>query len=229
MNVTMDDFVHNSWAVAHPDDVPRGQEAWRLAEATGTPYEAEMRLKPKGARTYRWFLVRAVPHRDAAGRVDKWFGTTTDIDAQRRALEAMDFLSQSGATLAGAEDVPEVLERLARASLEGLADISIFDLEDEYGTLQRFVTASPGVSKAAVQVTEAFAPPRPGDPHPIARVMRDGHTIHVPHVDEDFIGPVDRAEGTPSRLEIRRHPVARLCIDDRSGPRPRRPHVIAHP
>jgi PAS domain S-box-containing protein len=187
MNVTMDEFVHNSWAVAHPDDVPRGQEAWRLAVATGTPYEAEIRLRPKHSHTYRWFLVRAVPHRDAAGRIDKWFGTTTDIDEQRRALEAMNFLSQSGAMLAGAEDVPEVLDRLARASLEGLADISIFDLENEDGTLRRLVTASPDVSSASVKVTEAFGPPQPGEPHPIARVMRDGQTIHVPHVDEDFI------------------------------------------
>jgi GAF domain-containing protein len=99
----------------------------------------------------------------------------------------MDFLSQSGAMLAGAEDVPEVLERLARASLEGLADISIFDLENEDGTFRRFVTASPDVPAAAVRVTEAFEPPRPGEPHPIARVMRDGQTIHIPHVDEDFI------------------------------------------
>jgi PAS domain S-box-containing protein len=187
MNVTMDEFVHNSWAVAHPDDVARGQEAWRIAVTTGTPYEAEIRLRPKDSQTYRWFLVRAVPHRDATGRVDKWFGTTTDIDAQRRALEAMDFLSQTGATIAGAEDVPDVLERLARASLEGLADISIFDLENEDGTLRRLVTASPDVSRAAVQVTEAFDPPRPGEPHPIARVMRDGQTIHIAHVDEDFI------------------------------------------
>jgi PAS domain S-box-containing protein len=187
MNVTMDEFVHNSWAVAHPDDVARGQEVWRHAVMTGTPYEAEIRLRPKDSNTYRWFLVRAVPHRDDAGRVDKWFGTTTDIDAQRRALEALDFLSQSGATLAGASDVPEVLERLARASLEGLADISIFDLENEDGTLRRLVTASPDVSEAAVKVTEAFGPPRPGEPHPIARVMRDGHTIHIPHVDEEFI------------------------------------------
>jgi len=187
MNVTMDEFVHNSWAVAHPDDVARGQEAWRLAVTSATAYEAEIRLRPKGSHTYRWFLVRAVPHRDEAGRIDKWFGTTTDIDAQRRALEAMNFLSESGAMLAGAEDVPEVLDRLARASLEGLADISIFDLENEDGTLRRLVTASPDISKAAVQVTEAFGPPRPGEPHPIARVMRDGHTIHIPHVDEAFI------------------------------------------
>ncbi len=187
MNVTMDEFVHDSWAVAHPDDIAAAQQAWRASVTAGTPYEAEIRLRPKDSNSYRWFLVRAVPRRDETGRIDKWFGTTTDIDAQRRALEAMDFLSRSGATLAGAEDVPDVLGRLARASLEGLADISIFDLENEDGTLRRLVTASPDVPKAAVTATEAFEPPRPGEPHPIARVMRDGQTIHIAHVDEEFI------------------------------------------
>jgi len=37
---------------------------------------------------YRWFLSRAVPIRDEAGKVTQWFGTNTDIterlDAQRR-------------------------------------------------------------------------------------------------------------------------------------------------
>jgi PAS domain S-box-containing protein len=35
----------------------------------------------------RWFLARAVPIRDAAGRVLRWFGTHTDITAQRETEE----------------------------------------------------------------------------------------------------------------------------------------------
>ena len=36
-------------------------------------------------------------------------------------------------------------------------------------------------------MTAAFEAPRPGEPHPIARAMRSGTTIHVPDVDEAFI------------------------------------------
>jgi serine phosphatase RsbU (regulator of sigma subunit) len=45
-----------------------------------------LRLRPKHKLEYRWFLLRAVPHRDRTGRVIKWFGTTTDIDDQKRHL-----------------------------------------------------------------------------------------------------------------------------------------------
>jgi PAS domain S-box-containing protein len=84
MGITMDEFIHNSWIVAHPDDVARGQAVWRASIAAGVPYETELRLKSKGHEDYRWFLVRAVPYHDTLGRVIKWFGTTTDIDDQKR-------------------------------------------------------------------------------------------------------------------------------------------------
>ncbi|MFL6691423.1 MAG: ATP-binding protein, partial [Ramlibacter sp.] len=38
---------------------------------------------------YRWFLSRAFPLRDRAGRIVSWFGTNTDVNAQRQAEEAL--------------------------------------------------------------------------------------------------------------------------------------------
>jgi PAS domain S-box-containing protein len=187
MNVTMDEFVNNSWVVCHPDDVERGQAVWRASVAAGRAYETELRLAPKGVAAYRWFLVRAVPLRDASGRVVKWYGTTTDIDAQKRALEAMDFLAQSSSQLAGAEDVGTVLDRLSRASLEGLAEMSIFDVEEEDGSFRRLVLGASHVPASVLEATRAFDAPRAGEPHPIARAMAGGETIYVPAVDEDFV------------------------------------------
>jgi PAS domain S-box-containing protein len=187
MNVTLDEVARDAWIVTHPDDVARAQDAWRIAVETGTPYEAELRLRPRNGSSYRWFIERAVPHRDASGRVVRWFGTTTDIDAKQRAIAAMDFLADSGTRLAGVQDVSVVLDRLAHASLEGLADISIFDLDDGNGNFRRQVLAGPSVPRSAVDTTAAFEAPRPGEPHPIARAMLSGTTIHVPNVDEAFI------------------------------------------
>ena len=119
MNVTLDDVARDPWIVTHPDDVARGRDAWRLASENGTPYEVELRLRPRGGPSYRWFLERAVPDRDPSGRIVRWFGTTTDIDAQRRAIAALEFLAQSGTRLAGAQDVSVVLDRLAHASSRG--------------------------------------------------------------------------------------------------------------
>src|SRR5690606_29830723 len=38
---------------------------------------------------YRWFLTRAVPVRNSEGTVERWCGTSTDIDAQKRAHEEL--------------------------------------------------------------------------------------------------------------------------------------------
>jgi signal transduction histidine kinase len=43
---------------------------------------------------YRWHLGRAVPSLDGAGRVLRWYGTATDIDAQKRADEERAVLLQ---------------------------------------------------------------------------------------------------------------------------------------
>ena len=65
-------------------------ERWKQATTTGEPYEIESRLR-RHDRVYRWMLGRALPLRDAAGDIVKWFGTCTDIDdlkaAQAHAAE----------------------------------------------------------------------------------------------------------------------------------------------
>jgi signal transduction histidine kinase len=54
----------------------------------GEPWEDTFRLKGKDG-TYRWFLSRALPIRDAAGSVASWFGTNTDITDRKQAEEAL--------------------------------------------------------------------------------------------------------------------------------------------
>src|SRR5262249_25309659 len=56
---------------------------------TGEPYEIEYRLKDSHTGNYRWFLARALPMRDEAGQIIKWFGTCTDIEEQKRIEEAL--------------------------------------------------------------------------------------------------------------------------------------------
>jgi PAS domain S-box-containing protein len=57
---------------------------WLAAMAGGGTYEVEYRLtRPDGG--WRWTAARAVPRRDAAGRILEWVGANTDIEARRRA------------------------------------------------------------------------------------------------------------------------------------------------
>jgi PAS domain S-box-containing protein len=61
----------------------------RHAHATGELYEIEYRLKDGQTGTYRWFLARAMPVRDETGHIVRWFGTSTDIEDQKRTEEAL--------------------------------------------------------------------------------------------------------------------------------------------
>lgn len=74
--------------VHHPDHVDRVVERWSQSHLTGQPWEDTFPLKGKDGN-YRWFLSRAMPIRDAEGKVVRWFGTNTDITEQRAAEEAL--------------------------------------------------------------------------------------------------------------------------------------------
>lgn len=68
--------------VIHPDDLPAVVEKWTRSLMDGTPYQVEFRLR-RADGAYRWYLGRALPQLDDAGKVVQWFGTNTDIDEQK--------------------------------------------------------------------------------------------------------------------------------------------------
>jgi PAS domain S-box-containing protein len=77
----------------HPEDRERAWALWRHSLTTGEPYQIEYRLR-HGDGTYRWVLGRALPIRDGTGAITRWFGTCTDIHAQKLALEEREVISQ---------------------------------------------------------------------------------------------------------------------------------------
>jgi PAS domain S-box-containing protein len=74
--------------IVHPDDRAARLAHWEQARATGTPYECEYRMRRHDGE-YRWFLGRALPVRDEAGRVVRWFGSTTDVHDLKVAQESI--------------------------------------------------------------------------------------------------------------------------------------------
>src|SRR5687768_17179984 len=82
--MTLEEVRGSGWfAVLHPDDEERTIERWRASVRTGDVYDIQYRLR-RADGAYHWFLGRALPLRDARGRITKWFGTSTDIDEQKR-------------------------------------------------------------------------------------------------------------------------------------------------
>jgi PAS domain S-box-containing protein len=79
----------SGWQAAiHPEDLPRLLERWQSLLASGEAGEMEARLR-RFDGGYRWFHVCATPSHDAAGKLVKWYGVSTDIEDRRRAEEAL--------------------------------------------------------------------------------------------------------------------------------------------
>ena len=71
-------------SVLHPEDAPVWYNAWHECVAAGTAFELEYRFYDATAVEYRWHLGRAVPVWDQHGKVCRWYGSSTDIDDQKR-------------------------------------------------------------------------------------------------------------------------------------------------
>jgi PAS domain S-box-containing protein len=201
----------------HEDDLAAVLEAWSVALKTGAPYRGEFRLMHRDG-AFRWIEVRAEAERNEHGEVVRWFGAGNEVDAQHRAMDALQLLAESGATANSARDVQALLEGVARAALAGLADIAFFDLTEADGESRRAVVGAQGVSETALAIVKAFPTPSYGEPHPIARAMTELHAMLVARVDEDYIA---RTILDPSRRDawrmvgIRSLVVAPMIVGDR--------------
>ena len=83
-------FAPSGWTpLIHPEDRDSFNAAWYAAVSSHRPCVAEFRFEERASGTYRWFLARALPTRDAAGHVVRWHGTFTDIHDQKETEERL--------------------------------------------------------------------------------------------------------------------------------------------
>jgi hypothetical protein len=89
-------------SVIHPDDLPKLMDSWNSHRELGSECEVEVRYR-RSDGIYKWMLARAVPYRDANGKILKWYGTNTDIhdlviariDAARNKLQMLTVLAHA--------------------------------------------------------------------------------------------------------------------------------------
>lgn len=84
MGRSAESCLGNAWTdLIHPDDLEPTFEAWTKAMTSVVAFHVEHRaLQADG--NYHWRLVRGHPTRDDEGNAVKWFGTSIDIDEQKR-------------------------------------------------------------------------------------------------------------------------------------------------
>ena len=172
------------WQVVHdPVALPDIMVRWQASLATGEPFE--MTLPLRGADgTFRRFLTRVMPVRDAGGRVLRWFGTNTDVEAERAAREGAeraaartallqaltDALSQ---TLTREDVAAVVLDRVATAFEAHLGVLALVTPEGD----RLAVAAAERLRHDTWQEWATF----PLDaPVPLAEAAREGRTVALP-------------------------------------------------
>ncbi|HWB14298.1 MAG TPA: PAS domain S-box protein [Pirellulales bacterium] len=102
------ELLGSAWLerVVHPDDRERTLHCWMTAVAGKGVYDLEYRIRRHDGE-YRWFKTRGVPIHDGQGRIVKWFGTCTDIEEQKRAVEELSQSEQRFRQLA--DSMPQIV------------------------------------------------------------------------------------------------------------------------
>ncbi len=147
----------------HPDDAPRRAEGIRAHLAGETAaYECEYRVRHDDGR-YRWIRVRALCIRNAAGKPCRMAGSVSDIDARKRAEEAL-------------QRSDERYQLAVAGSNEGLWD---WDLESDSLFLspraQELLWLEPGEPQRPRRDWIALTPYHPDD----VAVVRDAISAHL--------------------------------------------------
>jgi PAS domain S-box-containing protein len=82
---TLEEMAGRGWQkVFHPDHVQGVVEKISRCFQNGEVWEDTFLLRGRDGN-FRWFLSRAVAIRDSQGKVMRWFGTNTDINASKEA------------------------------------------------------------------------------------------------------------------------------------------------
>lgn len=93
--LTFDETIEQGWEqVLHSEGFKKHEKAWAEALRTGRPYQEELRFKRGADGIYKWHLCRALAMKDERNRIVKWFGSCTDIDEYKRALDLENRISQ---------------------------------------------------------------------------------------------------------------------------------------
>lgn len=86
--VILDDWL----AILHPDDRETTVDVWTRSVQSGSPYHIDFRLQRHDGE-FIWFQTQAVVQRDEHGRIQRWLGSSIDIDDLRRFRDESELLA----------------------------------------------------------------------------------------------------------------------------------------
>ena len=191
--------------ILHPDDVQSTTDAWHAAVQSGQPYEIEYRFKNAATGEYRWHMGRAVPVRDDAGGIVRWFGTSTDIHDKKLAEEE---LRELNATLEDrvADSLQQRLDERQRAeeALFGtrtqlLDAIEILDAGFVmYGPDEKMVVCNSKYKEIYAECAHKMVPGTPYE-EVLRAFVEAGAVSHTGLSEEEWIGQRLHAHRNPGQ------------------------------
>jgi PAS domain S-box-containing protein len=126
--------TRHDWSKAvHEEDRERVVSSWVKALAEGVPHELHFRLRTRSGE-HHWMRSRAVPYRDAEGRIVRWIGQVEDVhdnylaeQRQRQTAGLLEMIGTSTDSMMWAKDrdgrmlyINRALERMAGVTLAGV-------------------------------------------------------------------------------------------------------------
>ncbi|MGI4858726.1 MAG: PAS domain S-box protein, partial [Janthinobacterium lividum] len=168
----------DGWVDAlHPDDRPSLFDSWGYALQHGTVYETEKRFRSSDGFDH-WYLIRALPQKDAHGKVTEWLGCNVDI-SERKTTESV--LQQSEARWRG------LFEQMQEAFFTG----ELIRDEEDRACDFRLLEVNPAF-EAIVGITAAQATGAPA-------------RLALPGLPDDLLERYERivVSGTPEQYDIR--------------------------
>ena len=170
-----------SWVAAvHAADRPAMAAAWDAARAALVPIDRQFRLARRQQDRGHWVRLRAVPLRDAEGRMREWIGKVEDVTEEREAAALLRLCLGAG--------------RIGTLRYEATTD-RLFAGE-EARQLQGLPPGEPAVS-----LQDWLAPLEPGARDAVLAELRQELAARLPHGSIAYCLP--EAEGGPRHLEAR--------------------------
>jgi PAS domain S-box-containing protein len=112
--MTLEESYEHGWNKPfHPNDQQKAWDAWQEAVKHGAIYSLECRLR-RADGVYRWWHIRGVPVMGGLGVVTRWFGTCTDINDLKQAMESLRGTSENlkGLNISLEERIAKSVEEL---------------------------------------------------------------------------------------------------------------------
>jgi PAS domain S-box-containing protein len=192
------------WQSVHdPVALPQVMVSWQAAITAGTMFQMEFPLR-KADGTFRSFLTRVEPQKNADGQVVQWFGTNTDVTELKQAEENVRRLN--------AELEQRVIERTAELKTAN-TELEAFSYSVSHD-LRTPVRAIDGYTQA---VLEDYGPQLPAEGLRFLQTIRNS-ARHLGALIDDLLAFAQLKQLELSKHAVNTNILVRTTLDELGAP-----------